>query len=96
MSVVDDVGDGVIVECPRVESAGQLQHLDSLLADLRRWDNGLLAGRLIGQAGLPGIESALRVPRPSAAEMVDHRVLIADDHVLVTRPEFTVNGVPAS
>src|SRR6516165_7584655 len=96
MSVVDDVGDGVIVERPRVESASQFQHLGRLLADLRRWDNGLFASRLIGQAGLPGIEYALRVLGPGAAEMVDHRVLIADDRVLVTRPEFTVNGVSAS
>ena len=96
MSVVDDVGDGVIVERPRVESASQFQHLGRLLADLRRWDDGLLAGGLVRQNGLPGIECALRVPGSGAAEMVDHRVLIADDRVLVTRPEFTVNGVSAS
>ena len=95
MRVVDDVGDGVIVERPRIEGAGQFQHLGRLLADLRRWDNSLLVGRLIGQAGLPGIERALRVSGPGATKMLDHRVLIADDHVLVTRPEFTVNGVPA-
>ena len=96
MSVVDDVGDGVIVERPRVESASQFQHLGRLLADLRRWDNGLFASRLIGQAGLPGIEYALRVLGPGAAEMVDHRVLIADNRVLVARPEFAVNRISAS
>src|ERR1700736_4662754 len=96
MCVVHRAGNRVVVKRPRIQGARELQHLDRLLTDLRRRNNGLLAGGLVGQAGLPGIEGALRIPCSGTAEMVDHRVLIADNRVLVTRPEFAVNRVPAS
>ena len=96
MSVVDDVGHGVVVERSRIESAGQFQHLGRLLADLCSWYNALLAGSIIGEAGLPSVEGALWVPGPGTPEMLDHRILIADDRVLVARPEFAINRVPAS
>ena len=50
MRIVHHVGNGVIVECLRIEGAGELQHLGRLLAHLRRWNNGLFARRLVGQA----------------------------------------------
>ncbi|TMJ64769.1 MAG: MFS transporter [Alphaproteobacteria bacterium] len=93
---VHRMGDRVIMKSFCVERAGQLQHLGRLLAELPGRNDRLLARSLVGEAGLPGIEGALRVASAGAAKMVDHRVLIAQDRILVARPKFAVDGIPAS
>jgi len=96
MGAVHRMGDRVIVKSFCVESAGQLQHLGRLLAELPGRNDGLLARSLVGETGLPGIEGALRVARPRASEMVDHRVLIAQYRGRIACPKFAVDGIAAS
>src|SRR5271169_6956174 len=50
----------------------------------------------IGEAGIPAIKLALGVTRAGSTEMVDHRLLIADDRIFVARSELAVNRVFAS
>src|SRR5207248_11331560 len=96
VDAVHRMGDRVIVKSLGIERAGHLQHLGRLLAELPGRNGCLLARSLIGEAGLPSIERALRVTRPGASEMVDHRVLIAQDRGRIARPKFAVDGIPAS
>src|SRR5438128_811075 len=83
MSVVHRVGNRVIAKRFGIEGAGELQQFGRLLTDLHRWNDGLLARGLVCEAGLPSVEGALRVARPGAPEVLDHRVLIADDRIFV-------------
>src|SRR6516164_1666164 len=90
------LGNRVIVKPLGIEGAGQFRHLGGLLADLRHRKRTRLERNLIGEAGIPAIKLALGVARAGSAEMVDHRLLIADDRVFVARPKLTVNRVFAS
>jgi hypothetical protein len=89
------MGNRIIVKTLTVESAGEFQQLGGLLAELPGRNHGLLAGGLVGEAGLPRIESALCVACSGAPEMFDHRVLVAQDHILIARAEFPVDRVAA-
>ena len=96
MGTVYGVRDRIIVKRPGVKSARQFKHVNRLLTELRGRYHGLLLRSFIGEAGLPGIKGALGVTRPCAPEVVDHRVLVPQDHILIAGPEFPVSGIPAS
>ena len=95
LRAVRRASDRVFVKPLRIECARQLERFGGLMTKLCRRYNGLFPGRLIGEARLPRVVSALRVAGTGAAETIDHRVLITDDRILVSGPKLTVDRIPA-
>src|ERR1044071_7369354 len=80
------LGRGIGPEALRIEAGGLLEHRRDLIAELRAGYPCMLMRRLIGERGVPAIESGI------AVEMRDHRLLVGDDRIPVAQAELGIGG----